>query len=78
VTFTDPLNFQTTFSYDGPARDLLQILYPSNPSNAFVTNVYDARERVSQQSNAAGNTTDFYWPDDISMPQRLRLRERAI
>jgi hypothetical protein len=53
-------------------------LYPSNPSNAFVTNVYDARERVSQQSNAAGNTTDFYWPDDISMPQRLRLRERAI
>jgi RHS repeat-associated protein len=58
--FTDPLGYQTRFAYDGAASHLTQIFYPSNPGTAFVSNVYDPIGRVFQQSNANGNTTNFY------------------
>jgi len=60
ATFSDPLSFQTVFAYDG-ASHLTQVFYPSQPSNAFVTNSYDALGRVNSQANANGNVTSFYF-----------------
>ena len=57
---TDPLKSSTRFSYDGTNR-LTQIFYPANPSDAYVTNIYDALGRVSQQFNANGNASSFYF-----------------
>ena len=57
---TDPLGYQTTFGYDG-GDHLAQIFYPSNPGNAFVTNVYDGLGRVFQQFNANGQNSTFYF-----------------
>ena len=60
VAFTDPLSFQTVFTYD-TASHLTQVFYPSHPTNAFVTNSYDALGRVGAQANANGNGTSFYF-----------------
>ena len=60
ATFTDPLTFKSVFAYDG-ASHLTQVFYPSQPSNAFVTNSYDTLGRVNAQANANGNVTSFYF-----------------
>lgn len=60
--YTDALSQNTTYSYGG-ANDqsgvgrLVQINYPSNPSNAFVTNFYDKMGHVFKQQDALGNTS---------------------
>ncbi len=59
TSYTDPLSNKTTFAYDG-AGHLVQIFYPTQPANPFVTNTYDALGRVSQQANANGATSSFY------------------
>jgi hypothetical protein len=53
TSFTDALNQKTTFAYDTSGSydttglgHLTQVYYPSNPSNAFVTNFYDGLGRV--------------------------------
>ena len=60
TSFTDPLGYQTTFAYDGSSH-LTQVYYPFFPSNAFVSNTYDALGRGSQQADANGNITKFYF-----------------
>jgi len=66
TTFTDALQQNTTFSYDtsgqyDTAGHLTQVLYPSNPNNAFVTTYYDATGRVYQQANGVGDLTQTYF-----------------
>lgn len=66
TTFTDPLGFQSTFTYDmsgayDTAGHLTQIFYPSFPTNASVTNWYDALGRVAQQADGNGNQSYFYF-----------------
>jgi RHS repeat-associated protein len=60
--FTDALPQNTTYSYDtsgtyDTAGHLTQIFYPSNPTNAFVTNYYDGMGRVWKQQDANKNTS---------------------
>jgi YD repeat-containing protein len=66
TSFTDALNQITAFAYDASgvydtAGHLTQVKYPSNPSNAFVTNYYDGLGRVWQQKDAVGNTTQAFF-----------------
>lgn len=60
--YTDPNGCATTFNYD-TANDgqLLQVFYPNNPTQPYVTNVYDLLGRVMQQTNAAGYTYDYFY-----------------
>jgi RHS repeat-associated protein len=60
ISSVDPLQFATYFSYDN-AGHLTRAFYPSNPGNAFFTNVYDALGRVNQQANANGDFSSFYF-----------------
>lgn len=50
----------TTFEYDIDGR-LTKVFYPANPTNAFVTNTYDSLGRVKTQSDANGNTYQYYF-----------------
>jgi len=65
ISFTNPLGNQTRFLYDttgtyDTAGHLTQVFYPSTPSIPFVTNIYDPLGRVSQQTDANGNVSNFY------------------
>ncbi len=62
--YIDALSQNTIYSYDtsgaydtAGAGHLTQIYYPSNPSNAFVTNYYDGMGRVFKQQDALGHTS---------------------
>jgi hypothetical protein len=62
TSFTDALSQNTTFKYDtggsyDTAGHLTQVFYPSNPTNPFVTNFYDALGRVFKQNDANSNVT---------------------
>ena len=59
-TFTDAAAKSTTFQYDLPGR-LTKFYYPSNPSTAFVTNLYDSLGRVQTQSDANGQVYRYYF-----------------
>ena len=66
TSFIDALGQSTTFAYDtsgsqDTAGHLTQVFYPSNPSNAFVTNFYDSLGRVRQQKDANGNLTQAFF-----------------
>ncbi|MES2161415.1 MAG: RHS repeat-associated core domain-containing protein [Pseudomonadota bacterium] len=65
TTFTDTTLKSTTFKYDVPGR-LTQFFYPSYPSQAFLTNVYDSLGRVKTQNNAAGKQYSYYFADSRS------------
>ena len=57
---TNALGQNTTFQYDLPGR-MTQIFYPSNPTIAFATNVYDSLGRVQTQTNANGKLYTYYF-----------------
>ena len=66
VSYTDPRARTTTYSYDttgkyDSAGHLTQIFYPNAPSDAFVTNYYDALGRVAKQANGYNQATQFYF-----------------
>jgi hypothetical protein len=68
TSFTDALTQKTTFAYDTSGSydttglgHLTQVYYPSNPSNAFVTNFYDGLGRVFKQNDALGNQTQAFF-----------------
>uniref|UniRef100_UPI000837B470 RHS repeat-associated core domain-containing protein n=1 Tax=Thauera butanivorans TaxID=86174 RepID=UPI000837B470 len=60
VSSTDATAKLTTFQYDLPGR-VTKFFYPSNPSVAFATNVYDSLGRVQTQTNAAGKLYTYYF-----------------
>jgi RHS repeat-associated protein len=60
VTYTDAAAKTTSFQYDLPRR-LTKLYYPSNPTVAFVTNVYDSLGRVQTQSDANGQAYTYYF-----------------
>ncbi|MCV2218108.1 RHS repeat-associated core domain-containing protein [Thauera sp. Sel9] len=60
VSSTDATAKVTTFQYDLPGR-VTKFFYPSNPSVAFATNVYDTLGRVQIQTNAAGKLYTYYF-----------------
>jgi RHS repeat-associated protein len=60
TTYTDATAKNTTFQYDQPGR-MTKVFYPSNPSIAFVTNVYDTLGRVQTQTNANGKLSSYYF-----------------
>ena len=49
AAITDAMGRNTRFEYDLPGR-LTKIFYPSHPTIAFVTNVYDSLGRVKTQT----------------------------
>ena len=59
VSEVDPLGNVTRFAYDAASR-LLQIFYPAQPGNAFITNSYDLLGRINGQANANRAQTSFY------------------
>lgn len=58
--FTDATNQATTFQYELPG-ELTKMFYPSNPSVAAMTNVYDTLGRVKTQTNAHGKLYTYYF-----------------
>lgn len=62
TSYTDPLGHQWTYAYDpaNPGR-MTQYFYPSAPTTAFITNIYDAMGRVISQTDALGDTTSQYF-----------------
>ncbi|HRO57390.1 MAG TPA: DUF6531 domain-containing protein, partial [Nitrosomonas europaea] len=60
TSYTDATAKATTFQYDLPGR-ITKFFYPSNPSTAFATNVYDSLGRVQTQTNAAGKLYSYYF-----------------
>ena len=63
--FTDALQQNTTYSYDtsgayDTAGHLTQIFYPSNPTNAFITNYYDGMGHVWKQQDVNKNTSQVF------------------
>lgn len=59
TTVTDQMNEDTVFVYDAPGR-MTQIFRPANPAAAIVTNVYDALNRVKQQTDGSSNVWTYY------------------
>jgi RHS repeat-associated protein len=62
VTFTDALLKNTTYQYDpaAPGR-MTKFFYPSFPTAAVVTNVYDSLGRVQTQTNANNKLYTYYF-----------------
>ncbi|MCW5824189.1 MAG: RHS repeat-associated core domain-containing protein [Cyanobacteria bacterium TGS_CYA1] len=61
TTATDPASKSTTYSYVSGKPGMMESIFkPANPSNAIVTNVYDALNRVKQQTDAYSNLTEFF------------------
>ncbi|MDZ4153961.1 DUF6531 domain-containing protein, partial [Methylicorpusculum sp.] len=60
TTSTDATAKNTTFQYDLPGR-ITKFFYPSNPTIAFATNVYDSLGRVQTQTNANGKLYTYYF-----------------
>nr|WP_274521508.1 hypothetical protein [Ectothiorhodospira lacustris] len=58
--YTDATAKITTYQYDLPGR-MTKFFYPSNPTIAFATNVYDTLGRVQTQTNAAGKLYTYYF-----------------
>jgi RHS repeat-associated protein len=55
---TNPAGNTTNYTYD-PSGRLASIFYPSFPTIAAVTNVYDALGQVKTQTDAAGNVWQY-------------------
>nr|WP_319491029.1 RHS repeat-associated core domain-containing protein [uncultured Desulfobacter sp.] len=49
----------TVFEYDEPGR-LTRIFYPDNPTSPFVTNTFDANDKVITQADANGQAWQYY------------------
>jgi RHS repeat-associated protein len=59
---TDPLGNTTVYTYNGAGR-LVGIVRPANPSSPVSTVDYDARGRVTQQTDSYGNIWQFFFAD---------------
>jgi RHS repeat-associated protein len=57
---SDPMGFTTAYSY-GAVGQLTNLVYPTHPGNAFLTQTYDTLGRPNQQWDAAGNATNLYF-----------------
>ena len=62
TSYTDAESEVTTYGYDLPGR-LTQIFYPTRPADAFVTNTYDAFDRIATQSDANNKTYQYAFAD---------------
>lgn len=60
TTFTDATAKNTAFQYDLPGR-ITKLFYPSKPTVAFLTNVYDGLGRVQTQTNANAKLYTYYF-----------------
>ncbi|MBT2336215.1 RHS repeat protein [Variovorax paradoxus] len=60
-TFTDSLNQNTTYQYGVLPGQMTALFYPSFPTVAAATNVYDSLGRVKTQTNARGKLYDYYF-----------------
>ncbi|HAG75476.1 MAG TPA: Rhs family protein [Thauera sp.] len=60
TSYTDATAKTTTYQYDLPGR-MTKFFYPSTPTVAFATNVYDTLGRVQTQTNAAGKLYTYYF-----------------
>lgn len=60
TSYTDATSKVTTYQYDLPGR-MTKFFYPSNPTVAFATNVYDTLGRVQTQTNAANKLYTYYF-----------------
>lgn len=60
ISYANTLSQSTTYEYDQPGR-LTKFYKPANPTTAFITNVYDTLSRVKAQSNARGQTWNYYF-----------------
>ncbi|RSZ30580.1 RHS repeat protein [Variovorax beijingensis] len=61
TTFTDTLNQNTTYEYGVLPGQMTKLFYPSFPTVAAATNVYDTLGRVKTQTNARGKLYDYYF-----------------
>ncbi|VTU29148.1 Cell wall-associated polypeptide CWBP200 [Variovorax sp. PBS-H4] len=59
-TFTNTLSQATTFAYGLPGQ-MTSLYYPSFPTVAAATNVYDSLGRVKTQTNARGKTYEYFF-----------------
>lgn len=61
TTFTDTLNQNTSYEYGVLPGQMTKLFYPSFPTVAAATNVYDTLGRVKTQTNARGKLYDYYF-----------------
>lgn len=62
ITFTDATLKNTTFQYDaGAPGRMTKFFYPSFPTTAVVTNVYDSLGRIQTQTNANNKLYTYYF-----------------
>lgn len=61
TTFTDALTQNTTYQYATLPGQMTKLFYPSFPTVAAATNVYDSLGRVKTQTNARGKLYDYYF-----------------
>jgi RHS repeat-associated protein len=65
TSYTDPEGYITEFDYYGPNDPneglMWQVFYPDRPDEPYATNVYDSLGRVRRQTNAAGQTYDYFY-----------------
>ncbi|MDP9877263.1 RHS repeat-associated protein [Variovorax boronicumulans] len=61
TTFTDALSQNTTYQYGVLPGQMTKLFYPSFPTVAAATNVYDTLGRVKTQTNARGKLYDYYF-----------------
>lgn len=66
TNFTDTLSKSTTYGYASPGQ-MSQVFYPSFPSIAGVTNVYDSLGRIQTQTNARGKIYSYYFAGSRSL-----------
>ncbi|MBU2569647.1 MAG: hypothetical protein KJ725_06325 [Gammaproteobacteria bacterium] len=60
TSLTDAAGNTTSYVYDIDGR-LTQVFTPAYPLNPMVTNVYDSLNRVNRQTNAVGQSYDYYF-----------------
>ena len=60
TTFINTLTQGTTFAYGLPGQ-ITSLYYPSFPTVAAATNVYDSLGRVKTQTNARGKTYEYFF-----------------
>lgn len=60
TSLTDAAGNTTSYVYDIDGR-MTQVFTPAHPLNPMVTNVYDSLNRVNRQTNAVGQSYDYYF-----------------
>lgn len=60
ASFSDSLSQSTAYQYGAPGQ-MTQLFYPSFPTVAAFTNVYDSLGRVKTQTSARGKLYEYYF-----------------